>query len=178
LLAKLKNIRTGQPKKPSIVLDRRGLPVQLSGTAQVGPAYATFEEAFQNKAHARCHIAEVVLFDKSHKLLANWWEVSESLGIKGVGRAGDTEQKALTRVNLREGQTLEIRGAYNPCPITKGCDIAMQNAAEESGAEIIYRTYGKAKRDKTGKVTTNSKGHAIHEGTEQVYPKHQVDDNV
>jgi hypothetical protein len=128
-------------KKPMIVLDKQFLPLQLSGTAEVGPAYGTFEEAFKNKAHAGCHIAEVLLFDESHKQLAHWWEISESLPVKGIGRAGDTEQKALVRVNLKKGHTLEIRGAYNPCTLKSGCDIAMQTVAEQSGAEIIYRTY-------------------------------------
>lgn len=130
-----------KPRKPTVVLDKLLVPTQLSGTAQVGPAYRTFDEAFKNKAHAKCHIAEVLLFDKSHTELAHWWEVSQSMGVRGVGRAGDTEQKALVRVNLKPGYTLEIRGAYNPCPVKSGCDIAMQTVAAQSGAEIIYRTY-------------------------------------
>jgi hypothetical protein len=128
-------------EEPAVIFDKRLMPSQLSGTVRVGPAYRTFEEAFKNKAHANCHIAEVILFDKSHTELAHWWEVSQSLNAKGVGRAGDTEQKALVRVNLKPGYTLEIRGAYNPCPVKKGCDIAMQTVAMQSGAEIIYRTY-------------------------------------
>ena len=132
-----------KPKKPAVVMNEKLLPRQLSGTVEVGPAYRTFEEAFANKAHANCHIAEVLLYDENHTELAHWWEVSESLGVKGVGRAGDTEQKALVRVNLRPKHTLEIRGAYNPCPVRQGCDIAMENAAKSSGAEIIYRTYAR-----------------------------------
>jgi hypothetical protein len=130
-----------KPQKPTIVLDRRLLPSQLSGTAQVGPAYKTFEEAFKNKAHANCHIAEVILYDRSRSELAHWWELSQSLDARGVGRAGDTEQKALVRVHLKPGHTLEIRGAYNPCTLKGGCDIAMQTVAKQSGAEIVYRTY-------------------------------------
>jgi hypothetical protein len=129
------------PTKPTVILDQHLLPTQLSGTADVGPAYRSFEEAFQNKAHARCHIAEVILFDRSRTEVARWWEVSQSLGVKGVGRAGDTEQKALVRVNLKPGYLLEIRGAYNPCPVRAGCDLAMQEVATRSKAEIVYRTY-------------------------------------
>jgi hypothetical protein len=127
--------------KPTVILNDDLLPVQLSGTAEVGPAYRTFEDAFRNKAHAGCHIAEVILYDRSRTELARWWEVSQSLGMKGVGRAGDTEQKALVRVNLKPGYLLEIRGAYNPCPVRSGCDLAMQVVASTSKAEIIYRTY-------------------------------------
>lgn len=129
------------PQKPTVVLNENLIPTQLSGTIQVGPAYHTFEEAFANKAHAGCHIVEVILFDRSRIELARWWEVSESLGVKGVGRAGDTEQKALVRVNLKPGYLLEIRGAYNPCPVRAGCDMAMQDVATRSRAEIVYRTY-------------------------------------
>lgn len=124
-----------------MVLDETLVPLQLSGTTQVGPAYRTFDEAFKNKAHANCHIAEVILFDENQSEVARWWEVSQSLGAKDIGRAGDTEQKALVRVNLKPGQTLEIRGAYNPCTLRGGCDIAMQQVAKRSGEEIICRTY-------------------------------------
>lgn len=138
---------TGKKKvEPSVVLDpKTGVPKQTSGTVKVGPAYATFEEAFANKAHADAHIAEVILRDPKKKVIADWWEVSESLskqGVHGVGRAGDTEQKALVRVRLQPGQTLEIRGAWTPCTVKGGCDVAMQDNALESGAAIIYRTTG------------------------------------
>ncbi len=123
---------------PSVVLNpATGAPAQLSGTVSVGPAYRTFEEAFANKPHPGAHIAEVVLHDAEGTELARWWEVSESTG---VGRTGDTEQKALVRVRLRPGQVLEIHGWFAPCTISRGCDFAMQIVAETSGAEIVYRT--------------------------------------
>src|SRR5215470_1401921 len=122
-------------------MNEKLLPCQLSGTVEVGPAYRTFEEAFVNKAHANCHIAEVLLYDENHTELAHWWEVSESLGVKGVGRAGDTEQKTLIRVNLQPKHTLKIHNTYNPYPIKQNCNIAMQNTTKSNNTKIIYRTY-------------------------------------
>jgi hypothetical protein len=163
---------TGERKKgPTIRPDSRGLPTQLGldlGGVQVGPAYASFDEALQaNPKNSQRHIAEVILFSASGRMMANWWEVSENVGVRGVGRAGDTEQKALTRVNLKPGQLLEIRGIYNPCTLDKGCDAAMQNAAEESGAEIVYRAIGTI----TGKEKKDAAENIIKRGSEQHYPK-------
>ena len=129
------------PRQPIIRLDNSMVPLQINGPVPVGPAYRTFEEAFRKKARPNSHIAEVILYQPSGAEVARWWEVSSSVDAHGVGRAGDTEQKALVRVNLRKGYKLEIRGAYNPCTVKKGCDFAMQVSAMESGAEIIYRTY-------------------------------------
>src|SRR5690348_3355507 len=75
---------------PVIRLDHSMVPIQINGTVPVGPAYRTYEEAFRKKAHSDCHIAEVLLTDPSGKEVARWWEVSQSVDARGVGRAGDT----------------------------------------------------------------------------------------
>jgi hypothetical protein len=148
--AKRPRRRAVRDSSPSVVLDpATGLPRQLSGV-KVGPPYATFEEAFASKGARDPHIAEVILYDPQDKVIATWWEASESLadrGISGVGRAGDTEQKALTRVNLKRGQTLEIRGAWAPCTVAGGCDVALQTIAHRSGARIVYRMLSGAVHD-------------------------------
>jgi hypothetical protein len=122
-----------------------GVPRQIFRIVEepVGPAYKTFEDAFVNKLNANSHITENILTVRGQEI-ARWWEVSESIadrGIRGVGQLGHTEQKALLRVRLGPGISLEIRGAYAPCPLNGGCDLAMQAVARTTGGTITYRTY-------------------------------------
>jgi hypothetical protein len=49
--------------------------------------------------------------------------------------ATHTEARAVTRIELRSGDFLEIRGQYDPCG---SCIRAMQNAATRSGSTIRY----------------------------------------
>jgi hypothetical protein len=91
-------------------------------------------------------VAEVIHYDAKGNVIRNWWEVSET-GLKmpngaAIGRYGDTEQKALLRVALKPGETLEIRGSWSPCTTGLCCDSAMQAVSIDSDATIIYR-FGK-----------------------------------
>jgi RHS repeat-associated protein len=105
---------------------------------KAGPAFKSFEEAMAAKSHEGSHIAEVIHYDPNGKVVGHWWEVSErETGFPG--RYGDTEQKALMRVALQPGETLEIRGTWASCAVGRCCDSAMQAVSIESKADIIYR---------------------------------------
>jgi hypothetical protein len=112
-------------------------PAQVLGEEKIGPAYATFEEAFAAKQTEKAHILEVIHTDSKGTEIGHWWEVSE---VGHTGRLGDTEQKALMRVKLSPGDHLEMRGTYPPCPQGGGCDIAMHDVVSQTGATITYRT--------------------------------------
>jgi hypothetical protein len=141
---------------PPLEFDAAGLPVQIFRSEQepIGPAFRTYEEArasvpperWQNTDTKPPHITENIL-SRDGKVIGTWWEVSESMSdkhIKGVGRLGDTEQKALLRIRASADLHLEIRGSYPPCASVKGgCDAAMQFVAEKSGMRITYRTMGR-----------------------------------
>jgi hypothetical protein len=112
-------------------------PPQLWGRYRVGPAYASREEAIANLPHSESHLAHVTYKDAKGKIIATWWEASE----KGTGlpdQVGHTEQKALVRVNLQPGETLEIRGFHPPCQFDSGCHMNMEDTAIQTGANIMY----------------------------------------
>lgn len=110
-----------------------GVPIQLRGP-KVGPAFRTFEEAFEAAAGDETHIMEVILRENG-KEIANWWEISET----GLGKLGDTEQKFLSRVAPRPGVEVELRGWAQPCNLPGGCHLALDQATIETGADIMYR---------------------------------------
>ena len=113
-------------------------PIQLflRDTVKIGPAFRTFEEAMAARARPESHVLRVVHKDVNGKVLNQWYEVSEQ-GI-GIGRFGDTEQKALMRVRLEPGQSVEMYGQYAPCTVDYGCHWAMDGVARETGADIFY----------------------------------------
>lgn len=118
------------------------LPVQTSGAVRVGTAFRTAEEAAANGNH----VLEVVVRSADQKVIARWWEASE-LGlaakhpnVTAAEMLGHTEQKALVRMNLKPGQTVEMYGSISPCTKDFGCHWALDNAAATSGADFIYRT--------------------------------------
>jgi hypothetical protein len=110
-------------------------PLQIRGEFKVGPAYGSLDEALAALPHPEAHLAEVVHKDASGRVIGQWWEVSE----RGLpARTGCTEQKALTRVQLTDGETLEIRGWHAPCPYRHGCHTIMEDEAVTTGADIFY----------------------------------------
>ncbi len=137
----------GQP----ITLDSTGLPIQLGDSSgpRIGPAYATHEDAIaaRNAIEARTgnapHVAHVIL-EKYGMSLASWWEVSQTgLGIGRNQPFGDTEQKAIARLNPNmtyDGYRLLISGTIAPCDGTRGlgCLAVMEDTVEELGLEIDY----------------------------------------
>jgi RHS repeat-associated protein len=110
-------------------------PAQISGKYKIGPAYKSMDEAVANLPHPEAHLAQVTHKDASGRVVNTWWEVSES-GLPG--RVGDTEQKALRRVELKPGETLEIKGWHPPCPYQCGCHTIMEDTAITTGADIHY----------------------------------------
>ncbi|WP_174296654.1 eCIS core domain-containing protein [Sphingomonas bacterium] len=128
----------------SVNLGPNGLPVQVHDLAHpIGPAFATFEEA-QAVVGPQGHILQVVVEEDGHEV-ASWWEASEG-GMAAqypedfrAHQLGHTEQKALRRLTLRKGIRVELRGTMPPCPYGGGCMNTMSAAAQQSGAEIVYR---------------------------------------
>jgi hypothetical protein len=116
-------------------LDKAAAPAQLYGKYKVGPAFRTREEAIANLPHGEAHLAQVVHTDAKGNILKTWWEVSES-GLPA--QVGHTEQKALVRVRLKRGETLEVRGWHPPCPYGAGCHNVMEHTAIKSGGTIVY----------------------------------------
>ncbi|HVG52884.1 MAG TPA: RHS repeat-associated core domain-containing protein [Vicinamibacterales bacterium] len=102
-------------------------------TPRIGPRYHSFDEAFGQGGH----VLEVVVRKKNGREIARWWEASEG---GGLGRAGHTEQKALSRIKLGPDIEIEMRGWHNPCPYSGGCMNTMRYVAEEYGTDIMYRT--------------------------------------
>jgi hypothetical protein len=125
-------------------LDADGLPKQLTqdhgaGTYKI-PPFRTFSEAQMEAAKRTGKTEPHILFvqvEDGGVIIAEWWEVSE------VGslwkRAGDTEQKALSRMNLNPEVNVIMWGKIAPCTHAEnGCRNAMQIATTQSGAKIKY----------------------------------------
>jgi hypothetical protein len=120
------------------LMDENGLPLQLwmNEKVKIGPAFKTLEEAMA--AANGGHHLEVILKNKEGKVVGNWFEASE----KGLEQhLGHTEQKALMRLSPEFGMSVEMRGAYPPCPYQKniGCQSALQDAADFWGITITYQ---------------------------------------
>jgi hypothetical protein len=107
------------------------VPAQLRGP-QVGPAFRTLDKI--GELEGKQHYLEVAILNKKGNEIARWVETSE----KGAGFFGHTEQKALSRMNLKPGQTVLFFGEYPPCPFQGGCHEVMSRVARETGADIIY----------------------------------------
>jgi RHS repeat-associated protein len=118
-------------------LNESGVPVQLHNLdTPIGRAYATGEEAVAAMASGG-HVMEVVVRQRGG-VVGNWWEISET-GIGERGQLGHTEQKALKRIAyLGPDVSIEMRGAFPPCPYGGGCMNTLQLAAQ-TGARITYR---------------------------------------
>jgi hypothetical protein len=66
------------------------------------------------------------------------------------GRIGDTEQKAISRIDVERLRDLieecgfdvriEMVGHFSPCPYEGGCMNTLANFADETGVEINYMT--------------------------------------
>lgn len=112
-----------------------------SGGSGIGPAYSTFEAAEAAAAQTptspgkKPHVLGVLVYDKSGKKVGEWYEISES----GSGMGGHTEQKALSRMKLEEGMSVEFVGHYSPCNLNSGCSSAMSTAAKNNKVDIRYR---------------------------------------
>ncbi|HET6255334.1 MAG TPA: SpvB/TcaC N-terminal domain-containing protein [Puia sp.] len=131
---------SGAPKKGS------GSPKGGGGGSAVkkalGPAYKTFEEAAEAAAKSPAtrsgnppHVLGVIVRDASGAKIGEWFEVSEG----GSGMLGHTEQKALARMNLKGGETVEFVGHYSPCNLEAGCSSVMSDAAKKLNVDIRYR---------------------------------------
>lgn len=147
----------GRDAKPIVELDDNGLPKQIHRTdIDLGPAYATLEEAAQ-AAGPKGHYLEVIVSDSSGNLVARWFEASrKGVGNKQVGaQLGHTEQIAASRINLKPGLHVELRGPKPPCPFADGCRNAMQVLADKTGAEFTYRKYNPDGREAISPITPN-----------------------
>jgi hypothetical protein len=117
----------------------------------IGPPFETFEAAeaeanrlfalyqtLKRKPRNPPHVLAVFVKDDKGKIVDRWFEVSERAGM-----LGHTEQKALSRINLQPGMTVEFIGHYSPCSLPGGCSRAMSEAALRSHVHIRYRfVYG------------------------------------
>lgn len=106
----------------------------------MGRRYDTFEDAFRAKTRTSSHILEVIVrASPGGKTVDSWWEVSGSGG-GGVC----TEIKALSRINLRSGMEIEMRGGWNPCTLPSrhscGCHYMLDNTAYQADVDIMYRS--------------------------------------
>jgi RHS repeat-associated protein len=99
----------------------------------IGPAFGTFEEAYGQGGH----VLEVVVRTKDGTEIARWWEASEG---GGLGFAGHTEQKALSRIWLGPDIEFEMHGWFSPCPYGQGCMNTMRYVADQYGTDILYIT--------------------------------------
>ncbi|UII31482.1 hypothetical protein LVD17_24625 [Fulvivirga ulvae] len=109
-------------------------PVIDGNEIEVGPAYASYEEA----SGQGNHIAEIIVRETDGTEISRWWEVSE-IGLPS--KLGHTEQKALMRIRLGSDIELEIRGFHPPCPYSSGCNNTMEAMAEMFGMNITYRYF-------------------------------------
>jgi RHS repeat-associated protein len=92
------------------------------------------------------HTAVVTIFDSKGLTRAvetlesgNMTAEEAALGFPLSSLATHTENRAVRNLTLNSGDTMIIEGQYPPCPSCKG---AMNRAARESGASIIYRWAG------------------------------------
>ena len=119
----------------------RNIPEQVHGgtfDVEVGPAYAT-----GSGVRINAHNANVRLLDADGNTLQVWREVSGEAteAQKGLGNAlmrqsTHTEQKGLTRIILKDGQTLRFTGQQAPC---KNCQGAMRAATLDNKARVEYQ---------------------------------------
>jgi len=119
-----------------------GKPVSLTDqvtggpwNVHVGPAYPV------GAAPEAGHTASVRYLDTDGSVLAEWVEVSGqqtadqlALGWPAGSLSSHTEPKALTRVFLKEGQTLEMNGIKAPCNSCKG----VMSGGSSGGATVSY----------------------------------------
>jgi hypothetical protein len=136
-------------------LDSNGLPKQLTqdhgaSTYKI-PPFLTHSEAIAEAGKRSVDDQPHILFvqvEENGVIIAEWYEVSEVLSL--WKRAGDTEQKALSRMNLNSKTEVIMWGAIAPCTHAEnGCRKAMDIAATQSGAKIEYmvvRKDGKVSR--------------------------------
>src|SRR5262249_26476078 len=80
---------------------------------------------------------------RNGETIGAWREISgeqtpaqRALGFPRGSQSSHTEQKGLTRVAPPESDTVIFTGQSRPCSICRG---AMNDAAAESGATILYR---------------------------------------
>ena len=116
-----------------------------------GRAFETFEQAYEFRKLMRekdpklnTHIAEILVYENG-VLIDSWWEASRTgsqMGTSGsvASRAGHTEQLALSRMELRPGLEIEIRGGWGACTHRGGCLNTMDYVAETHGIDITYRS--------------------------------------
>jgi hypothetical protein len=121
-------------------------PPQING----GPFKTTVGRSYPrgmgvvNGSKGTTHNLNVRLRDANGKVVGSWREISGEMTPEQLAMAmrrgtnsAHTEPKALTRVNLQPGQTLEMTGQRSPC--SSSCSGILETAARESGATIIYR---------------------------------------
>ena len=87
------------------------------------------------------HTAEVTVTRNGQQVVkqtvesGNMTAAEKALGFPRSSLATHTEARAVTKIPLQAGDEMVIKGQYSPCPSCKG---AMNTAASQSGARIIY----------------------------------------
>ena len=87
------------------------------------------------------HTAEVTVTRNGQQVVkqtvesGNMTAAEKALGFPRSSLATHTEVRAVTKIPLQAGDEMMIKGQYSPCPSCKG---AMNTAASQSGARIIY----------------------------------------
>jgi RHS repeat-associated protein len=119
-------------------------PAQLTSTLPTVRGAFNAGEAFSEATYKSAlvagdeHILRVTVFspDKT-KIIASWVEVS---GGTGETTLSHTEIKALSRMNLKEGQFVLFEGT-NPVCRYGACHAAMDAMARSTGADIEYLAF-------------------------------------
>jgi hypothetical protein len=110
-----------------------GLPTQIHNLdVEMGPPFASRPDALPGQ-----NVAEVTVSDSDGNVIGHWWEVSE----EGLGQLGHTEQKALSRINLEPGMTIEFTADAAPSPCTyppSSCHGGLDVIASTNNVDIIY----------------------------------------
>jgi hypothetical protein len=144
--------RKVSPKQKTVLeFDENGLPRQLNTDRGANPfeipAFKTEAEASRvaDKIHKQTltqakptqpHVLEVTVKERG-EVIGHWWEVSETG--HNWSKHGDTEQKALSRMNLNSDVEVWFKGTHWPCSNEGiGCLKAIGAAIEQSGATILY----------------------------------------
>jgi hypothetical protein len=136
---------------PPVLLDAEGAPVQRFGRRDIGPAFASqenAEKAAEDEHQRRLaekpdatwpHVLKVEIRDADEKVIHRWWELSES---GHTLQEGHSEQKAINRMNLdalkERDYHLSMEGPYPPCAQQAGCMNVLEWVYQQYGIRTEY----------------------------------------